>query len=124
MDPADGRQNDLARLDREWEAERARYLITGRSGARYVPSVAASVIAAVVTVGVGLLWIAAAAWLMNRLGPFPLLGLFFVALGLWVSISSFRKALGYRRAYEAYRRRRARLISGGEEGRGSPPSLP
>ena|SRR5690349_16062018 len=125
MDPADGRQNDLARLDREWEAERARYLVTGRSGARYVPSVASGVVAAVVTIGIGLLWIAAAASLMNRLGAFPLLGLFFVALGLWVSISSFRKAVRYRRAYEAYRRRRAELISGGGEAeQGSPTSPP
>jgi hypothetical protein len=115
VDPAD----ELARLDRDWERERDRYLITGRSGARYVPTVAASVVTGVVAAGFGFLWIAAAASLMNGLGPFPLLGLFFVALGLWVSVSSLRKAVRYRRAYEAYRRRREDLISHGRNEAGA-----
>ena len=111
MDPAD----ELARLDREWEAERDRYLVTGRSGARYLPSVATSVVTGVITVALGLLWTAAAASLLNGFGAFPLFGLLFVALGLWVSASSFRKAVRYRRAYEAYQRRRAELLAGGRD---------
>jgi hypothetical protein len=111
--PADERQNELARLDRAWEAERERYLVTGRRGARYLPSVASSVVTGVIAVGFGLLWTAMAAALMNGLGPFPLFGLFFVALGLWVSVSSLRKALRYRSAHEAYQRRRAELLGAG-----------
>jgi hypothetical protein len=117
MDPADEprRQEELARVDREWQRERDRYLVTGRSGARYVPTVAASVVTAVVAVGLGLLWTATAVSLMNGLGPFPLFGLFFVALGLWVSVSAFRKAVRYRRAHDRYQRRRAELLSGGPD---------
>jgi hypothetical protein len=109
------RENELARLDREWAMERERYLVTGRYGARYLPSVATSVVTGVIAVGFGLLWTAMAASLMNGFGPFPLFGLFFVALGLWVSVSSFQKALRYRRAYEAHQRRRADLLAGGAE---------
>jgi hypothetical protein len=115
VDPAD----ELARLDRDWERERDRYLVTGRSGARYVPTVAASVVTGVIAVSFGVLWIATAASLMNGLRAFPLLGLFFVALGLGVSVSSFRKAVRYRRAYEAYRRRRAELVARGRDGPGA-----
>lgn len=118
--PADlRREHELARLDREWERERDRYLVTGRSGARYVPSVATSLVTGVIAVGFGLLWTAMAASLMNGLGPFPLFGLFFVALGLWVSVSTFRKAVRYRRAHDAYQRRRAELVSGGRDAEGA-----
>src|ERR671923_326531 len=31
-------QNEVARLDREWELERERYMVAGRYGYRYVPT--------------------------------------------------------------------------------------
>ena len=113
MDAADERQDELARLDRAWEAERERYLVTGRRGARYLPSVASSVVTGVIAVGFGLLWTAAAASLMNGYGLFPIFGAFFIVLGLWVSVSSLRKALRYRSAHEAYQRRRAEVLAAG-----------
>src|SRR5437764_601090 len=49
-------QNELARLDREWEAERERYMITDRYGRRYLPTPGMGIGMAIVGGVFGVLW--------------------------------------------------------------------
>src|SRR5262249_44458086 len=81
-------QNDVARLDREWELERERYLVAGRYGYRYVPSQGMSVLGGIVIVGFGIVWTAMAAS-MGAPGFFPLFGVIFILAGVGMSIYSF-----------------------------------
>ena len=102
------RQDELARIDREWERERERYLVQSRFGRRYVPSAAAAVVMGVLGVGFGLFWIEITLNMGGGLGgAFPLFGVLFVCLAAGISIHQFNKARRYQAAYEAYRRRRA-----------------
>jgi Short C-terminal domain len=105
-------QNEVARLDREWELERERYMVSGRYGRREVPTRGASAIGGFLIVGFGILWTAFAAT-MGAPIFFPLFGIIFILAGVGMSIYSYTKAGEYEQAYQAYRRRRARLL--GEE---------
>ncbi len=104
-------QNDLMRIDREWEMEREQYMVRGRYGGRYVPSTVAAVLTGVLSVGFGLFWVAITFGMMGGGGGgfsfFPLFGLLFIAFGIGMSIYQFSKAQQYQSAYADYQRRRA-----------------
>jgi hypothetical protein len=113
-------ENELARLDREWQVERERYQMTGRGGYRYTPSRASSVVMGLVVVGFGILWTITAASMAHGFpdGPaalFPLAGLLFILAGVVVSVFSFWRASQYEEALQRYQRRRARLLAGDDE---------
>jgi hypothetical protein len=107
-------ENELARIDREWEMERERYMVTSRYGRRYVPSAAAAVVMGVVAVGFGLFWAFMAFSIVPAFGgfgaAFPLFGLVFIAFGAGVSIYQYTKAQQYQAAYAEYQRRRAEAL--------------
>jgi hypothetical protein len=105
-------QNELMRIDREWEMERERYMVTSRYGRRYVPSMVAAVAMGVISVGFGLVWVFFAFSMASNAGGafgavFPLFGLLFIAVGVGTSIYQFSKAQQYQSAYTDYQRRRA-----------------
>ena len=116
-------QNEVARLDREWELDRGRYLITGRYGNRYLPSKGMSVLGGVVIAAFGIFWTVMAASEVGGFGGafalFPLFGVLFVLAGVGMSIYSYSRAGRYEEAYQAYQRRRARLLAGRDERPGS-----
>jgi uncharacterized membrane protein len=105
-------QNELARIDREWDMEREQYMITSRYGRRYVPSAAAAVVMGVVIVGFGVFWTAMAFGMASNFGGdgfamfFPLFWVVFIVAGIGVSIYQFTKAQRYQAAYNDYQRRR------------------
>jgi len=99
------RQNEIARIDREWAMEKQDYMITGKHGHRHLPNEVSSVIGGVVAVGFGIFWTIATAS-SSAPGFFPLFGVLFVCIGIGVSIHGFVKAQGYREAQRRYRRRR------------------
>jgi hypothetical protein len=103
-------QNEVAQLDREWQNERERYMISGRYGARYVPNRATSLIGGSVVAGFGTLWTIMAAS-MGAPGLFPLFGVIFVVAGIGMSAYSFIKAGEYEQAYQRYQQRRAALLN-------------
>jgi hypothetical protein len=109
-------QNELAQLDHGWERQRQQYLVTGRYGQRTIPTPVLSILTGVAVVGAGVVWTALTLGLGDAVGGgfgfFPLFGVFFIVVGLVVSVSSYRKAVRYRQAYAAYLRRRERLLSG------------
>jgi hypothetical protein len=115
------RQNELARIDREWEIEREQYMRFGRSGARHRPTVAMSVATGVIGVLGGAIWTLFALSIMPPLGAFgyifPLFGVLFMAMGAGTAIYNYNLAQRYEQGYEAYQRRRQRLLHDG------PPSL-
>ncbi len=104
-------QNELERIDREWETERERYMITSKYGRRYVPSSGAAVVVGLFSVSMGLIWIMSSLALAHNLGAlagvFPLFGMVFLVGGAAISIYQFRKAQRYQAAFRAYQLRRS-----------------
>jgi hypothetical protein len=104
------RQNEIAQLDREWQIERERYMVSGRYGYRYTPNKAASVIGGIVIAAFGTFWTIMAAG-MGAPFFFPLFGVLFVLAGVGMSVYSFVKAGQYAEAYRRYQHRRAALMN-------------
>ena len=113
------RQNEVAQLDREWQLERERYLVTNRYGQRYIPTPGLSLLGGIVVAVFGALWTLFAGGIAATVGGpalvFPCFGVVFIVFGVGVSIYSYTKARQYQRAYDAYQHRRreaARRASG------------
>ena len=109
-------QNDLERLDREWESERESFMVTGKNGHRSLPSQTGSVVGGVIAVVFGIFWIGAAAS-MGAPFPFPLFGLIFIGAAIFGMINGTTKASGYQDAESAFSRRRDELIRRIEDAR-------
>ena len=107
------RQNEVAELDREWQASRSKYLVHSQRGGASVPSKTGSIAGLCVIVPFGIFWTVMASKASNMGAPriFPLFGLLFIALGIFTSIRSFNKAKAFERDRERYRRRRRDLMS-------------
>ena len=97
-------QNDVAALDREWAAERERYMVTGRYGNRYIPNKGSSLMVGFIVAFGGMMWTIMAAN-MGGWGFFPAFGVLFVLVGLGISVFSYMKADEYGKAYARYQRR-------------------
>ena len=109
-------QNDVAQLDREWAIERDRYMVAGRYGYRYLPTKGMSLLGGIVIVGFGIFWTMFAAG-MGAPIFFPLFGVFFILMGIGVSVNAFIKATQYEQARQHYQRRRAALLERQERDR-------
>lgn len=109
-------QNELARIDREWEMERQQYLITDRYGARQVPTPGMGIGIAIVGGVFGLLWTVMAFAITGGapdFGPFgvahvvfPLLGVVFIGAAVGFGVYCYSRAQKYQRAFAAYQARR------------------
>lgn len=112
-------QNELERLDREWELEREKYYVIGKHGHRYIPTVGQSIGGAVVIGVFGVFWTVMAVSITSGapdFGPFaiakiffPLFGIVFTSVGVYLGITASKKARDYEAALAAYHRRRAAL---------------
>ena len=102
-------QNEVAQLDREWQIEREKYLITGKYGNKHIPGKISSILIGVVTVGFGVFWMGGVASMPGS-GLFSLFGLVFILFGAGMGISSFFKAGEYEKAEARYQRRRSLLL--------------
>ena len=115
-------QNELARIDREWEMERERYMVHGRYGRRDIPTPVGSIVMALVVGGFGVFWTVMAFSMSSGFpdeGPmplfktcFPLFGVLFTVGGVVQAVRAYNKANQYRQAEAAYRARRARAAGG------------
>ena len=110
-------QNELARVDREWGIEKEKYKLTGRYGARYLPTKGMGVASVAVGCGFGVFWIAMSSLLFAEMreehGPpaglmasFVLIGVAVIGGLIWYGIHVIRKAEAYGKARAAYRARR------------------
>jgi hypothetical protein len=109
-------QNDLERLDREWENRRESFMVTSKNGHRSVPTETGTAIGGIIMIVMGIVAMGVGAQMG---GPAPLFGLIFIG-GAIVSIySGMNKASGYKEAKNAFTRQRNDLIRRIEESRRS-----
>ena len=109
-------QNDLERLDREWEGRRESFMVTGKNGHRSLPSEAGSMIGGGIAVVGGIIWMVFAAN-MGAPFPFPLFGLLFIGVAIFSMVNGTTEASGYRDAESAFIRQRNDLIRQIEDAR-------
>jgi hypothetical protein len=103
-------QNDLERLDREWENQRNGLLVRGKDGNLTEPSAAGSMVVGVIVIAFGIFWTVKAS-AMGAPGFFPLFGLVFIGFALFGMISGASKASQYRSEQAVYQGRRDALIA-------------
>ncbi|MBA3315036.1 MAG: hypothetical protein H0T47_17325 [Planctomycetaceae bacterium] len=116
------RRSEVADLDRQWDADRERFYVTGKHGHRHLPTEGGSIVGGIVITIFGVIWTMIAcgiggAAFGNAPGPFgligaifPLFGIAFIAFGLWNAFQSYNKASEYEKAQARYRRRREELL--------------
>ena len=102
-------QNELARMDREWELRRESFMVTGKHGHRSLPSTAGSAIGGVIVAVFGVIWIGAAAS-MGAPAPFVLFGLVFVGFAIFNAVNGASKANAHQSAEADHDSQRAELI--------------
>lgn len=99
-------EQELERIDREWERERESLMSTSKRGESYVPTVAAGVLAMVIGGGFGIFWTVSTAS-MGAPFFFPLFGVVFIVLAIGLGLANIDKAGKYQRAEQRYHQRRA-----------------
>ena len=110
-------QNELARIDREWEIEREQYTVRGKHGLRHIPTTTMGYGAAAVGGVFGVIWTLMAISITSGgpdFGPFSIAKVVFPVIGVAVTIGAVaygihcvNKAEGYKKALAAYQARRA-----------------
>jgi LSD1 subclass zinc finger protein len=100
-------QNELERIDREWEYEREGYLVKQKDGSLVEPSRASAIFFGVIFAIIGLIeiviTIAAGGW------PFAVFGVVIALIGFGSAVSGARAADAFKRARARYRRERSSL---------------
>jgi len=109
-------QNELARIDREWEMQRQQYYVTTRYGVRQLPTTGMGLGIAIVGGAFGIFWTIMAIAITGGapdVGPFsvakvifPLFGILFTGAAIVFGIYCKVRAKKYQEAYEVYQRRR------------------
>ncbi|MBC8128638.1 MAG: hypothetical protein H8M99_15985, partial [Gloeobacteraceae cyanobacterium ES-bin-144] len=103
-------QNDLERLDREWEMRRNSLLVRGKDGQVTEPSAIGSAFAGSIGIGFGIFWIFLTG--SNQgMQAFSLVGLLFIAASIYGIFIGYSKAGAYRKMMSDYELQRYRLIA-------------
>ena len=102
------RQNEVERLDREWQMRREELMVRGKRGSASTPSAAGGVIAIVIALIVGIFWMSMVA--SHGGGAFALFGLLFILVGVGSGINMILKAGQYDQSERQYQEERARLM--------------
>ncbi len=95
-------QNDLARIDREWDREREQYVTIDKHGHRRQPSETMAILTAIIPVLIGL-------FILFAGQP---LGLVFMLIGLFGGAYQYMKAKNFLAARRRYQRRRRNVLRG------------
>ncbi|WP_348212905.1 hypothetical protein [Luteolibacter sp.] len=111
-------QNDLERLDREWDNRRETLLVRNKHGNVSEPSSAGSMIGGMIAIVFGIFWISMAASI-GAPGFFPLFGLVFIGVAVFNMVNGTAKAGAYRNHQSDYESRRQQLIDRIERERNS-----
>lgn len=96
---------ELERIDREWEQERQGFLTTDKRGNKHEPTTAGAILGGVILIGGGLFF----AIVSGNIGApffFPLFGLAFAGVGVYLLVTGPARARQYQQAQAEYRRRR------------------
>jgi DNA-directed RNA polymerase subunit RPC12/RpoP len=101
-------QNDLERLDREWDGQKMQYYVRGKNGTYSRPSRMIGVIMAVMMISFGLFFATTA--LKHNTSPiFPIFGFGFVLIAVVSFFSMFNNANGLEQAESSYEANRQAL---------------
>lgn len=111
------RQNEVERIDREWEQEREKYMTKHKDGSRSEPNAAGGIVMGILFVGFGLFWLVMASQASAVMGLF---GFVFIGFAVYSAIQNTRMADEYAKAQERYRQRRAKALAGEQEDRPFP----
>ncbi len=111
-------QNDLERLDREWENRRQTLLVRSKHGRVSEPSSAGSMIGGMIAVAFGIFWMGTAAS-MGAPAFFPLFGLVFIGAAIFGMVNGTAKAGTYKTQLGEYESQRQQMIRRIENERGS-----
>lgn len=102
-------QNELERLDREWQVDSQRFMVADKHGNSRPPNAIGGIFVAVVGVVFGIFWISQASR-MGAPGFLPLFGLVFIGAAVFGAIRSMAKSSGMSQARNGYERRRRHLL--------------
>ncbi len=116
------RQNEVARIDREWEEERQAYLVTDRMGGRHVPTAAGAWVAACALGGLGLFWLLTMRRYVQTPPQFMLTAVVMIVVGAASGYWQWSKAEEYRAARARYEKRRAAALLGWRDPVDPPPA--
>lgn len=109
-------QNDLERLDREWDNQRNSLLVRGKNGHVSEPSSTGSMVGGVIMIVFGVFWMGMA----SSIGApsfFPLFGLLFIGFAIFNMINGTTKAGVYQSRLGDYEARRQGLVARLEQAR-------
>ncbi len=101
-------QNDLERLDREWEMQRQSLQVRDSEGHASQPSATGSIIAGVMATVFGVIWMSVAAF-MPFSGFFLTFGLLFIGFAIFGVIKGIAAASAYRDHHAEYETRRQQI---------------
>lgn len=103
-------QNDLERLDREWENRRESLLVRSRDGHVSEPSSASSIASGFIALAVGIVFIIATSSM--HAPPFiPLFGLVIIGFAVFGMVNGTNKAASFKAGQNRYEAERQDLVS-------------
>ena len=102
------RQNEIERLDREWQMRREELMVRTKRGAQ-TPSVVGGIVGAVFAIGFGIFWMIVTSR-GGAPGFLPLVGIIVAAAGIIGGISNVSKATRYTDEQQRYEQQRAQLM--------------
>ena len=110
-------QNELERIDREWQIEREHFMVADKHGRRHIPTVGTGQLTAVGGGLFGVFWTVMAFGITSGapdVGPFSIAKVFFPLFGVVFTVGAMvygvhlvNKANAYNKAFAAYQKRRA-----------------
>jgi hypothetical protein len=102
-------QNELEKLDREWDRDMQGFMVAGQNGEKSIPSTGGSIIGGGVAIVFGVIWMGVAGSI-GAPGPFQLFGLVFIGFALFGMIRGSSKAGQHQEAQARMQDRRTQLI--------------
>lgn len=112
--------NEVERIDREWQMERDRMLLRGDGGTAGEPSVATGVITMIGGVAIGIGWFYFTSSMGPQGGYFPWFGILVALVAVGGGLWHLSKAWEFQSREREYRARRARALQNRRDPRGGP----
>ena len=100
-------QNELERIDREWQSERESCMVRGKNGSLSEPSPVVGTIIFIVVIGFGIFWTIAAGSMAPQMGLF---GLAFIGFAIFGLFNNLRKSNEFIEKKQQYEQRRAEVL--------------
>lgn len=100
-------QNELERIDREWQSTRESCMITGKNGVKSEPSPIGGTIGAVIAIGFGIFWTVTAGSMAPSMAIF---GVVFIGLAIFGLFNNLMKSNQFSEKKQEYEQRRRKVL--------------